>query len=66
MVGSSEDCYITVGPSPHGEGGLKLQQAQKQQQQMKSLPAWGGWIEIIKLLNDGLYKVVPPRMGRVD
>ena len=31
-----------------------------------SLPAWGGWIEIIVKLHDVTIHIVPPRMGRVD
>jgi hypothetical protein len=34
------------GPSPHGEGGLKFRGITRIEEDVKSLPARGGWIEM--------------------
>ena len=33
---------------------------------MKSLPAWGVWIEIVETMNPPRVEQVAPRMGSVD
>ena len=53
-------------PSPHGEGGLKSASGAGHGAAVWSLPAWGGWIEMLGLLLNCLVVEVPPRMGRVD
>ena len=54
------------GPSPHGEGGLKCKLKDLRGAERLSLPARGGWIEIIQRRRSEMTKDVPPRTGRVD
>ena len=57
---------ISLGPSPHGEGGLKFSTLQYLDTLNGSLPTRGGWIEIWANLMTSGEKVVPPHTGRVD
>ena len=47
-------------PSPHGEGGLKSALYGGSADEVASLPAWGGWIEISKALVIKDKKSPPP------
>ena len=46
MVYTGLMMFTRVGPSPHGEGGLKCCQCHECVGGVVSLPAWGGWIEM--------------------
>ena len=52
--------------SPHGECGLKSIADVPKKSQVKSLPAWGVWIEIPKKGCTYPLVKVAPRMGSVD
>ena len=66
IITSDNSKSLKVGPSPHGEGGLKFLVPAHTNLHHKSLPAWGGWIEIGGTGCTAVSGGVPPRMGRVD
>ena len=59
------DCTVP-GPSPHGEGGLKLRECKLQIGRGTSLPTRGGWIETLDARENLPAVRVPPHTGRVD
>ena len=50
-------------PSPHGEGGLKLSVSIRLLQAVLSLPARGGWIEILESKNISIEEMSPSPHG---
>ena len=65
MFISSLVCLL-IGRSPHGERGLKSSVLEIDIAYLRSLPAWGAWIEIAKDGLGGANDRVAPRMGSVD
>ena len=58
----------SVGPSPHGEGGLKFTEKFTEQQLREvSLPPRGGWIEIAgRMIRVQIFPSLPPRGGWIE
>ena len=52
-----------LGPSPHGEGGLKWCLAHDNDRTIMSLPARGGWIEMRSLFSFSLTMLSLPARG---
>ncbi len=48
---------------PRGERGLKSQLSLKYDEQTKSLPAWGAWIEMKHICNGGILAKSLPAWG---
>ena len=54
------------GRSPHGERGLKLVYASRDDDEEKSLPPRGAWIEIKRYKYEVALAAVAPPTGSVD